>query len=104
MYPFIPRSSQHSLVCSHGFIFPHHNISFIHFSLFGRVASWRGGAGRRGALQLRNPVENFSFATVRGSAVDMFFRRKSEWANMYRVMEAHDYRTVDEAVQAVRDG
>lgn len=49
-------------------------------------------------------MENFSFATVRGSAVDMFFRRKSEWANMYRVMEAHDYRTVDEAVQAVRDG
>ncbi|MPC23795.1 Glutamate [NMDA] receptor subunit 1 [Portunus trituberculatus] len=34
----------------------------------------------------------------------MFFRRKTEWANMYRVMEAHDYRTVDEAVQAVRDG
>ncbi|XP_045112784.1 glutamate [NMDA] receptor subunit 1-like isoform X2 [Portunus trituberculatus] len=54
--------------------------------------------------RLRNPVENFSFATVRGSAVDMFFRRKTEWANMYRVMEAHDYRTVDEAVQAVRDG
>ncbi|XP_050686740.1 glutamate [NMDA] receptor subunit 1-like isoform X3 [Eriocheir sinensis] len=54
--------------------------------------------------RLRNPVENFSFATVRGSAVDMFFRRKTEWANMYRVMEAHHYRTVDEAVQAVRDG
>lgn len=54
--------------------------------------------------RLRNPVENFSFATVRGSAVDMFFRRKTEWANMYRVMETHNYLTVDEAVQAVRDG
>ncbi|XP_071531320.1 glutamate [NMDA] receptor subunit 1-like isoform X2 [Panulirus ornatus] len=54
--------------------------------------------------RLRNPLENFTFATVRGSAVDMFFRRKTEWANMYRVMEAHNYHTVDEAIQAVRDG
>nr|XP_053626985.1 glutamate [NMDA] receptor subunit 1-like [Cherax quadricarinatus] len=54
--------------------------------------------------RLRNPVENFTFATVRGSAVDMFFRRKTEWANMYRVMEAHNYPTVDLALQALRDG
>ncbi|KAG7166019.1 Glutamate receptor ionotropic, NMDA 1-like 7 [Homarus americanus] len=53
---------------------------------------------------LRNPVENFTFATVRGSSVDMFFRRKTEWANMYRVMEAHNYPTVDQAIHAVRNG
>ncbi|XP_042227659.1 glutamate [NMDA] receptor subunit 1-like isoform X3 [Homarus americanus] len=54
--------------------------------------------------RLRNPVENFTFATVRGSSVDMFFRRKTEWANMYRVMEAHNYPTVDQAIHAVRNG
>ena len=27
-------------------------------------------------LQLRNPVENFTYATVKGSAVDMYFRRQ----------------------------
>lgn len=54
--------------------------------------------------RLRNPVENFTFATVKGSAVDMFFRRKTELANMYRVMEAHNYDTADQAIQAVRDG
>ena len=27
-------------------------------------------------FQLRNPVENFTYATVKGSAVDMYFRRQ----------------------------
>nr|XP_045583308.1 glutamate [NMDA] receptor subunit 1-like [Procambarus clarkii] len=54
--------------------------------------------------RLRNPVENFTFATVRGSAVDMFFRRKTEWSNMYRVMEAHNYPSVDLALHALRQG
>ena len=27
-------------------------------------------------LKLRNPVENFTYATVKGSAVDMYFRRQ----------------------------
>ncbi len=26
--------------------------------------------------RLRNPMENFTYATVRGSAVDMYFRRQ----------------------------
>lgn len=75
-------------------------LSYLLFFFPFAFPSWRGMAG---AWQLRNPVENFSFATVRGSAVDMFFRRKTEWANMYRVMEAHQYTTVDDAVKAVRE-
>ncbi|XP_066990575.1 glutamate [NMDA] receptor subunit 1-like [Macrobrachium rosenbergii] len=54
--------------------------------------------------RLRNPGENFTFATIKGSAVNMFFQRKTEWSNMYRVMEMHNYDSVDDALQAVRDG
>ncbi|XP_068211922.1 glutamate [NMDA] receptor subunit 1-like [Palaemon carinicauda] len=54
--------------------------------------------------RLRNPGENFTFATIRGSAVNTFFQRKTEWSNMYRVMEMNNYDSVDDALQAVRDG
>lgn len=49
-------------------------------------------------------MKNFSLATVRGSSVEMFFRRKTEWSNMHRVMEAHNFLSVDQAIQAVRQG
>ncbi|RXG59633.1 Glutamate [NMDA] receptor subunit 1 [Armadillidium vulgare] len=54
--------------------------------------------------KLRNPVEDFRFGTVRGSSVDMFFRRKTEWANMYRVMEANNFDSAEEAIEAVKNG
>ena len=55
-------------------------------------------------LQLRNPMENFTYATVRGSAVDMYFRRQVELSNMYRTMEGNNYATAEEAIQAVKEG
>nr|CAG4640619.1 EOG090X00ST [Eulimnadia texana] len=54
--------------------------------------------------RLRNPMENFTYATVRGSAVDMYFRRQVELSNMYRTMEGNNYATAEEAIQAVKDG
>lgn len=43
-------------------------------------------------FQLRNPMENFTYATVKGSSVDMYFRRQVELSNMYRTMEGKHYR------------
>ena len=33
-------------------------------------------------FQLRNPVENFTYATVKGSSVDMYFRRQVTFKNI----------------------
>ncbi|KAF8569912.1 hypothetical protein P879_03250 [Paragonimus westermani] len=55
-------------------------------------------------IRLRNPQKDFTFATVRGSSVDMFFKRQMEYSSMYRVMESLNYPTVEEAVEAVRTG
>ncbi|XP_076351291.1 glutamate [NMDA] receptor subunit 1-like isoform X2 [Tachypleus tridentatus] len=54
--------------------------------------------------RLRNPLENFTYATVKGSAVDMYFRRQVELSNMYRTMEGKNYDTVEEAIAAVKSG
>uniref|UniRef100_T1J761 Glutamate [NMDA] receptor subunit 1 n=1 Tax=Strigamia maritima TaxID=126957 RepID=T1J761_STRMM len=54
--------------------------------------------------RLRNPVENFTYATVRGSAVDMYFKRQVELSNMYRTMESNNYDTAEEAIIAVKSG
>merc|ERR1719367_881413 len=54
--------------------------------------------------RLRNPMENFTYATVKASAVDMYFRRQVELSNMYRTMEGKHYETPDEAIKAVKDG
>lgn len=54
--------------------------------------------------QLRNPMENFTYATVKGSSVDMYFRRQVELSNMYRTMEGNNYPTAEAAIQAVKDG
>ena len=53
--------------------------------------------------QLRNPMENFTYATVKGSSVDMYFRRQVELSNMYRTMEGKHYRNPEEAIKAVKD-
>lgn len=49
-------------------------------------------------------MENFTYATVRGSAVDMYFRRQVELSNMYRTMEGNNYATAEEAIMAVKEG
>ena len=54
--------------------------------------------------RLRNPMENFTYATVKASAVDMYFRRQVELSNMYRTMEGKHYRNPEEAIEAVKSG
>ncbi|XP_038122259.1 glutamate [NMDA] receptor subunit 1 isoform X3 [Culex quinquefasciatus] len=54
--------------------------------------------------RLRNTMENLTCATVKGSAVDMYFRRQVELSNMYRTMEANNYETAEKAIQDVKDG
>jgi ionotropic glutamate receptor NMDA 1 len=55
-------------------------------------------------FQLRNPMENFTYATVKASAVDMYFRRQVELSNMYRTMEGKHYSNPEDAIQAVKTG
>ena len=55
-------------------------------------------------LQLRNPQENFKYATVKDSAVSMYFKRQVELSTMYRTMEGRNYETPEEAISDVRDG
>ncbi|UYV77831.1 GRIN1 [Cordylochernes scorpioides] len=54
--------------------------------------------------RLRNPMENFTYATVKGSAVDMYFRRQVELSNMYRTMEGKNYDHTEDAILAVKSG
>ncbi|XP_011300485.1 glutamate [NMDA] receptor subunit 1 isoform X1 [Fopius arisanus] len=54
--------------------------------------------------RLRNTMENLTCATVKGSAVDMYFRRQVELSNMYRTMEANNYDTAEDAIQDVKIG
>eukprot|EP00090_Calanus_glacialis_P018797 TRINITY_DN29121_c0_g1_i1.p1 TRINITY_DN29121_c0_g1~~TRINITY_DN29121_c0_g1_i1.p1 ORF type:complete len:1142 (-),score=246.94 TRINITY_DN29121_c0_g1_i1:120-3545(-) len=54
--------------------------------------------------RLRNPVENFTYATVKGSSVDMYFRRQVELSNMYRTMEGTHYKTPELAIDAILNG
>ena len=56
------------------------------------------------SFQLRNPMDNFSYATVKGSSVDMYFRRQVELSNMYRTMEGKHFDTPEEAIEAVKTG
>ncbi|CAL7946864.1 unnamed protein product [Xylocopa violacea] len=54
--------------------------------------------------RLRNTMENLTCATVKGSAVDMYFRRQVELSNMYRTMEANNYDTAEEAIRDIKIG
>lgn len=56
------------------------------------------------SFQLRNTMENLTCATVKGSAVDMYFRRQVELSNMYRTMEANNYNTAEDAIVDVKHG
>jgi len=55
-------------------------------------------------LQLRNPNENFKYATVKDSAVEMYFKRQVELSTMYRQMEPRNYDTAEEAIKDVKKG
>ncbi|XP_034243421.1 glutamate [NMDA] receptor subunit 1 isoform X2 [Thrips palmi] len=54
--------------------------------------------------RLRNTMENLTCATVKGSAVDMYFKRQVELSNMYRTMEANNYDTAEDAIEDVKRG
>ncbi|KAK3098360.1 hypothetical protein FSP39_018756 [Pinctada imbricata] len=53
--------------------------------------------------RLRNPNEKFRFATVKNSAVEMYFKRQVELSTMYRQMESRNYDTADVAIKAVQN-
>lgn len=55
-------------------------------------------------FQLRNPNEHFRYATVKASAVEMYFKRQVELSTMYRNMEDKNYLTASLAIEAVRTG
>ncbi|XP_066265466.1 glutamate receptor ionotropic, NMDA 1-like isoform X2 [Branchiostoma lanceolatum] len=54
--------------------------------------------------RLRNPSDKFIYATVKGSSVDMYFRRQVEFSTMYRAMEKHNYDNSADAIAAVKKG
>jgi len=53
--------------------------------------------------KLRNPQENFRYATVKDSAVTMYFKRQVELSTMYRTMEGKNYDTPEDAILAVKN-
>uniref|UniRef100_T1L122 Glutamate [NMDA] receptor subunit 1 n=1 Tax=Tetranychus urticae TaxID=32264 RepID=T1L122_TETUR len=53
--------------------------------------------------RLRNPTESFTYATVKGSAVEMYFKRQVELKEMYEYMLDKNYPTVEDAVFAVKN-
>ena len=55
-------------------------------------------------FQLRNPNELFRYATVKDSAVEMYFKRQVELSTMYRNMEDKNYDSAEAAIEAVRKG
>ncbi|CAF4707499.1 unnamed protein product, partial [Rotaria sp. Silwood1] len=54
--------------------------------------------------RLRNPQDGFTYATVKGSAVDMYFKRQVEFSTMYRIMESKNRLSVEEAISELRNG
>uniref|UniRef100_Q0VIP5 Glutamate [NMDA] receptor subunit 1 n=1 Tax=Lymnaea stagnalis TaxID=6523 RepID=Q0VIP5_LYMST len=55
--------------------------------------------------RLRNPNEKFKYATVKGSAVEMYFKRQVELSTMYRNMENQKkYLTAEAAIEDIRKG
>lgn len=51
-----------------------------------------------------NPIDSFTIATVKGSAVNMFFSRQVELANAYRRMEETNKNSPEEAIEALKAG
>ena len=53
-------------------------------------------------LQLRNPQEDFRYATVKQSSVAMYFKRQVELSTMYRTMQSRNYDNAEEAIAEVK--
>ncbi|CAF0713911.1 unnamed protein product [Brachionus calyciflorus] len=53
--------------------------------------------------RLRNPSDNFSYASVKGSAVERYFKRQVELSTMYRTMENKNYNTAEDAIEDLRN-
>ncbi|KAK3773337.1 hypothetical protein RRG08_023220 [Elysia crispata] len=55
--------------------------------------------------RLRNPNKKVKYATVKGSAVEMYFKRQVELSTMYRNMDMQKtYLTAQEAIDDIRSG
>ncbi|XP_046844011.1 glutamate receptor ionotropic, NMDA 1-like [Xenia sp. Carnegie-2017] len=54
--------------------------------------------------QLRNPTSHFKYGTVANSSVESYFRRQEELSTMAKFMDSYNVDSVDDGVQAVRDG
>ena len=54
--------------------------------------------------QLRNPSDNFKYATVANSSVDDYFRRQVELSSMYTFMEGHNVKSARDGIDAVKNG
>ena len=53
---------------------------------------------------MRNPSENYSYASVRGSAVERYFKRQVELSSMHRTMEHKNYETAEAAIEDLKTG
>ncbi|XP_077994153.1 glutamate receptor ionotropic, NMDA 1-like [Glandiceps talaboti] len=54
--------------------------------------------------RLRNPSLDFSYATVKGSSVEQYFRRQVELSSMYMFMQEKNKNNAEEAIKALRNG
>ena len=53
---------------------------------------------------MRNPQDTFTFATVKDSAVSMYFKRQVELSTMFRTMEKYNVDSADVGIGKVRQG
>lgn len=54
--------------------------------------------------RLRNPTPQLTFATVKESAVDMYFKRQIELSHVYSLMQKNNYANAEEAISAIKTG
>ncbi|RWS17195.1 hypothetical protein B4U79_11248 [Dinothrombium tinctorium] len=52
--------------------------------------------------RLRNPLDDFTYATIKGSAVESYFKSQVELQTMYKHMQDRNFPTVEDAVEALR--
>ncbi|XP_064627697.1 glutamate receptor ionotropic, NMDA 1-like isoform X2 [Lineus longissimus] len=53
--------------------------------------------------RLRNPQDEFRYATIKNSAVELYFKRQVELSTMYRTMEEFEYKRPEDAIKDVKD-
>ncbi len=52
---------------------------------------------------MRNPQDHYEYATVKNSAVERYFKQQVELSTMYRTMENKNYKTAEDAIEALRN-